>query len=136
MTVEPAPSSIAFETDAWTIAGFAVACFTFTNLDPRPLDRLVVRFEFRDADGGVLARMSLDRRGSFAPHVPIVGYTGSGPSLRMNPSRQCAMIDGGHMKFPSAALRAVVLVPTLLHFTDGTTVEPHPEPSPAPSPRS
>jgi hypothetical protein len=124
VTIEPATSSIAFVAEATTVGGVAAACFSFTDLDAATLDRLEVRIEFRDADRRVLLARTVDRRGAFAQHVQIVGYTGAGAGTKVvGKAGQCVVLRGRAMTFPSDALQSVVIIPIRLHFTDGTSVD-------------
>jgi hypothetical protein len=122
MTVGWSSSAIELTMQAATTDGVAFACFTFTNRAKQTLERVVLHMLFVDSDGRVLDERHFDRRGTFAPNVPIVGYTGTGGGTRMTKTRQCALLNGRAMTFPSAALHGVRLSVSTLFYADGNFI--------------
>jgi|GEM_PF-5085122 len=120
MTIGWSSSSIELAMQAATTDGVAFACFSFTNREKQTLNRLDLVISFRDNDGNYLESRQIERRGTFAPNVPIIGYTGSGGGTRMTKARQCVLLNGRAMTFPSAALHDVVIRVNTLWYADGS----------------
>ena len=104
---------------AATTEGVVFACFNFTNLETRAVDRFELYVSFHDADGQSVAWKTVDRRGSFAPHMLIVGFSGTGGGTRMTKTGQCVVLNGRAMKFPSAALASASMTLITLRYSTG-----------------
>lgn len=116
----------------------AIACISFRNVAPQAATRVVVDFFLLDANGQVLAPLTLDRRGTFSPNVDIHSYPGfeawsGGTYNNRDYANGCTRVDNGVAAIPILTARLATYHVARVEYADGT-VWTSASPAPAASP--
>jgi len=116
----------------------AVACVSLKNVAAVAATRIVVNFSLLDANGELLAPLTLDRRGMFSPNIAIHTYPSfdawsSGQYPNRDYANGCTRVDNGVAAVPILKARLATYKVTRVEYADGsawTPATPAPESSP------